>query len=166
MMEMAKCFRGLTPGTYAPPPLLLQRYTARTDITHCKRIDISAEAAAAPPTYEAVLAALESVDFPNNKSRKNTLKAEDDSQEGMCLGVVCAWRTAATGFAGGCAGGNGVICSCHAQGRPNLAVLLAAFARKWKPEFRFTSIQVNKVRRHEIAAIWVAFFSRYQRYGC
>jgi hypothetical protein len=62
----------------------------------------------------------------------------------MCLGVVYSWRTSHTGFAGGAAGDNGVIASCHTQGRPNLCQLLARYCEANRPGFKFTSIQVNK----------------------
>lgn len=39
---------------------------------------------------------------------------------------------------------DGVIASCHTQGRPNLCKLLARYCEANRPGFKFTSIQVNK----------------------
>ena len=107
-------------------------------------LDITPEMGSAPPSYENTLAALEYIDFPSNISRKNVLKSGSRSHKAMCLGAVRAWRTNSFGFAGGVAGGNGLIMSGHIQGRSNIARLLAGFAAQACPGFTFTSIQVNK----------------------
>ena len=50
---------------------------------------------------------------------------------GMCIGVV-----------GGRS--NGIITSSFARLRPNLSKTLVDFAKRYVPDFPFTSIQVNK----------------------
>jgi nucleotide-binding universal stress UspA family protein len=145
MLLMASVFKELKKGEYAPHDVLLQRYTSRPDISNLRRLDISEEMGNAEPTYANILAALEAVDFPINTSRINTQKIDMvDAQTSMCMGVVYSWRTSNTGFAGGAAGDNGVIASCHTQGRPNLSKLLANYCKVNRPGFPFTSIQVNK----------------------
>lgn len=144
MLMMADVFRKLPKGEYAPHDVLMQRYTSRPDISSLTRLDITDEQGAVAPTVESVTAALNAVDFPINTSRVNTQKEGQDAQTSMCLGVVYSWRTSNTGFAGGAAGDNGVIASCHTQGRPNLSKLLARYCMVNRPGFPFTSIQVNK----------------------
>ena len=145
MLLMAGVFKELKKGEYAPYDILLQRYTSRPDISNLQRLDIPKEQADAEPTYENVLSALEAVDFPINTSRINTQKLDMvDAQTSMCMGVVYSWRTSNTGFAGGAAGDNGVIASCHTQGRPHLSRLLSRYCEANMPGFSFTSIQVNK----------------------
>lgn len=80
----------------------------------------------------------------SSKCSNNTKKAGVVTTDSMCLGVVQAWVVAARGYAGGVAGGNGMIVSGATQARPNLSRLLARYGKLNKPGFTFTSIQVNK----------------------
>ena len=66
-----------------------------------------------------------------NTSRGNVKLSNEQVVTGMCIGVV-----------GGRS--NGIVTSSFARRRPNLSATLVAFATKYVPDFRFTSIQVNK----------------------
>ena len=83
------------------------------------------------PTFEEVGAALDSIDVPVNKSRKNVKLTAEQEIRGMCIGVV-----------GGRA--NGIITSKFVRQRPNLTRTLVNFCKQHNPGFVFTSIQVNK----------------------
>jgi len=88
-------------------------------------------AAIAKPTFAEVHAALDAADIPVNLTRKNVKTSENQTVEGMCLGLVNA-RSA------------GVVASSFCRARPNLTKTLVNFAKRHLPDFRFTSIQVNK----------------------
>lgn len=92
-------------------------------------IDIAVQPAVAD--YGTVLAALESVPIPVNRTRKNVKTHESQVVTGMCLGVVHSRC-------------NGIVTSNFARDRPNLTRLLVAFGRQnCPPGFAFTSIQVS-----------------------
>ena len=75
------------------------------------------------------------IDFPTNSGRDNTKRAGVSSSESMCLGLVKAWVTNSRGYAGGVAGGNGMIMSGSTQvrspGTPNQHFRLGVCCMSW-----------------------------------
>ena len=82
------------------------------------------------PTFASVADALASIEVPVNESRINVRSSAEQVVTGMCLGVVCAR-------------GNGIAVGAESRRRPNLTHSLVRFAKKFLPEFNFTSIQVQ-----------------------
>jgi hypothetical protein len=78
----------------------------------------------------SVLAALETVSIPKTL-RLNTKLHAKDQKYGMCLGAIKTY-------------GYGVRSSMATVSRPNLTNLLVCYMKQAKPDFKFTSIQVNK----------------------
>ena len=81
-------------------------------------------------SFETVLAALESISIPKTL-RLNTKLHANDQKYGMCLGATKTY-------------GRGVRASMDCVSRPNLTDLLVRFCKQARPDFEFTSIQVNK----------------------
>ena len=109
-------------------------YASTEDHRHRSKADTQPDdilEALQDPSYESVAAALDSVNVPVNVSRTNVKISDDQIVRGMCIGVV-----------GGRA--HGIITSKYARQRPHLTASLVNFAKKYAPDFPFTSIQVNK----------------------
>jgi hypothetical protein len=70
---------------------LSHKYSSRYDVKKDDVTDISAEVAEGAVSYEAVLAALESIDFPVNEERANVRGSSDVVMTSMCLGAVLSW---------------------------------------------------------------------------
>eukprot|EP01048_Picozoa_sp_COSAG05_P012980 COSAG05_NODE_1341_length_5140_cov_4.176949_6_plen_517_part_00 len=108
---------------------------ARMPESFCPNFDIPKDVWETIPdghvSYDEVYKALESVQIPVNTSRLNVKMRADQVISGMCLGVVNARA-------------NGIVVSSFALDRPRLTELLARFAKQYVPDFKFTSIQVNK----------------------
>ena len=79
---------------------------------------------------ESVLAALETIVIPKTL-RLNTKLHANDQKYGMCLGAIKTY-------------GWGVRASKDCVSRPNFTNLLVRYMKQAKPDFKFTSIQVNK----------------------
>ena len=78
----------------------------------------------------SVLAALEFIAIPKTL-RLNTKLHANDQKYGMCLGAIKTY-------------GKGVRASKDCVSRPNFTDLLVRYMKQSKPDFKFTSIQVNK----------------------
>ena len=158
-VSRAQMYRELkqNPGTYPTLDQLGEHYNDRPDVWPGMVCDITPEmAAVSPVTDDVVLAALEHVDFPEDRTRsqrstgpgrrkkQNPGARAKQQQPPMCLGAIRAWKRNCFGYAGGVVGDNGVIASGHAQGRPQLAKLLSRYMRRKDGDFHFTSIQVSK----------------------
>ena len=98
----------------------------RVDIAESYRLKPDAKI-----SCDDVSQALESITIPKNVSRKNVRQSATQTVTGMCLGVVNARCY-------------GIIASTFSVDRPHLTKLLVHFARQNVPNFKFTSIQVNK----------------------
>lgn len=128
---IAEHFQRCKPGEYAPAAPLLQRYSW---YAHQSRgvLDIPAEMAAVTPvTYEAVLAALEYIDFPENPNRKNVKQNADDRMESMCYGLVLSWaRRSSYGW-------GGVSTRLHRHRFPGRSMreIAAVFSGRWRREW-------------------------------
>jgi hypothetical protein len=141
------------------PPNFLQDYWTQVDLTEAqketskfKKVKKSARNVF-PVTHEVVLAALEAVEVPENKSRGNVRQDPDQILEAMCLGAVSCR-------------GAGIQASISSRDRPRLTRLLVRFAKERhgtsvkhntgisaeggcdsetsEDNFYFSSIQVNK----------------------
>jgi hypothetical protein len=102
----------------------------KVDISNGLSTDISHQPKHA--TGATVLAALDSVQFPSNQSRKNVRDEEATRVDCFTVDVISA------------RGGKGVLLSKNTEDRPQLTMLLARYMRAQDPGFKFTSIQVNK----------------------
>lgn len=82
-------------------------------------------------SFQKALEALEATTVPRNYTRKN-VKGKDGSSIGMCLGLSMILGT------------SDVAVNKKTARHAPLARVLTALARRHAPDFRFTSIQVNK----------------------
>lgn len=105
------------------PPNFLQDYWTQMDLTEAQIGTSKSKKAMKstrnifPVTHEVVLAALEAVEVPENKSRGNVRQDPEQILEAMCLGAVSCR-------------GAGIQASISSRDRPRLTRLLVRFAKE------------------------------------
>ena len=105
------------------PPNFLQDYWTQVDLTEAQvgtsksKKAIKSTRNIFPVTHEIVLAALEAVEVPENKSRGNVRQDPEQILEAMCLGAVSCR-------------GAGIQASISSRDRPRLTQLLVRFAKE------------------------------------